>query len=293
MQGTEELGKDWDVVEQQLERPRSRFVLWGIGVALIGGCFALLSAADGSGGDDEPVVASLASSVAATEQLEDFAVEFVQDAGHSQIRSTMSVFGRDSESIQWFGDDRTETRLVDDVLYELEGGVWYLKPRPAKSEQRLSMSDFVAGLGQLPAEEVDRIDGIAALRLDCDSEDGKRLGLSYEGLCEDRTVPTVYIDLETQLLVKMRTDGDIQTYPGQYEQGFTELIITALGDETPVVAPETVDRSRFDCIADALGRDPLDATAVATALDTTTTSENGALFQGCGFRFYPAGNDFE
>ncbi len=232
-----------------------------------------------------------AASVGATAKLESYQMTMVQQTTSMDGRSDVVQVGPDSSRSSRLGSHVTETRFVDGQVYELDADTWYPKPTPARLVVATTLSDFTNSLRELPATEIRRTSNTLTVRITCGSDDRALANESVVLFCDDRTTSTAVVDLESGLLASVRIEGELEVYPGRYEEGFIEVDAIPSDPLEPIEAPLVVDRGRADCISEML--DASDYAVVSELLDGTTTEENRVIFNDCGFAVFPPGIDFQ
>ena len=258
--------------------------------------------------DDEPAAAAeptapavkpaqpirnVLGAVEATLRLTSWEVTVEQETASLQVTSTSIVIGDTSSSSMVFNGVFSESLDVDGRSYEREGGIWYLKPHPAAIDSEgQDLEELLAGFSDYPVVELRRSNGVAVVEVLCD--DVVRDAAAGAGLflCGSDSTITARIDVATDRLLSVREEGLLELSPGRFEDGFFEVEIESLEGEAPIEAPQSVDTSRAECIAERVGADLDDFDALSLALDPWTTAENSDIYSGCGFRFFPRGSDF-
>ncbi len=244
--------------------------------------------------DEPPAISDLAAPVAATLALTSWEVTLVQEMETFDAELVSIVVGDTSFTRQRLGSVESEVITADGLTYAFEDETWFLRPDPASDEPTLSeLAAMIGGLALLPAEEISRSGGVATVEVLCDELETDEQRAAAETFCLERTTLTATIDLESGRLLSFRIDGQIESFPGEYQEGFMLVRVTPMEGGQPIAAPDEVDVGRAECIAEHFGMDLSDPVALSAALGELTTAENGVLYGGCGFELFPRGNDFE
>lgn len=228
--------------------------------------------------------------VAATLELESFRFLFNQETGPVIGSSDTLVVGQDSSTSGVILGHHSNSVVVDRRAYELEGDQWYLKPLPLAQDQKsVDLSLMLGGLDEVDVVEVERTARRLEVVVVCSEADNVPANL--RAMCSGLSETTIVIDLQTMLIESLWSEGKMETYPGQYHEGFAETRIELLPETKTIEAPEGFDTSRSDCIIDVLGLQRGEIDEAQALIATNTTDKNRLLYTGCGFTLFPPGLD--
>lgn len=243
---------------------------------------------DSESADVRPAEFDLA--VAATLELESFRFLMNQETGPVIGSSDTLVVGQDSSTSGVILGHHSNSVVVDRRAYELEGDQWYLKPLPLAQDQKsVDLSLMFGGLDELDVVEVERTARRLEVVVVCSETDNVPANL--RAMCSGLSETTIVIDLQSMLIESLWSEGKMETYPGQYHEGFAEMRIEPLPETKTIEAPDGFDTSRSDCIIDDLGLQRGEIDEAQALIATNTTDENRLLYIGCGFTLFPPGLD--
>lgn len=232
----------------------------------------------------------LAQSVVDTQKLTSVKVVSIQETGSLNGVFTITQVGDNARNRTEINGNVAEGLTVDGSVYELDGERWYLKPLAQRARDSvLSVDELLGGLAEVEGIEIARSESTITYELDCASIDDTSGGFA-SAVCASDLYVTATVDSETGLLATLFAEGAHETWPGVFQDGFTELSIQQVSDQDPITAPPVFDSSRYDCIAEELGAS---GPELSLLLNDLLTAENEALYTGCGFRFFPRGIDLD
>lgn len=238
----------------------------------------------------DPINSALVESILQTRQHADFEIFFRQEVGDLTAWESITIVDGARSTDSGFNGVNSSVLIVDGRKYELEGDTWYLKP--------VTLREFAAGtdttadfanLENIEATSVIEWNETNEYLVDCASLDGAPRGGIIVDRCADGLDVTIHTNRETGIVASIIIDGDFETWPGRFSNGFVEIELEPLDDADPIEAPDPVDTSRYDCIAREVGATHY--LEVADAIDSNLTDENQELFGSCGFRIFPRGAD--
>ncbi len=262
-----------------------------------------------SNSETSNVIADVSLASAAEETLEGASLVVEMDFETTEVvRSEDGYEGQPYESQTVFRLDRVGDRTDMSVESTLGGTArFWVDGDRMVAQGSQGVVDYIAGTPSTSiADDLDLMANIIATSsseilseddrertyaLDCSDRVIDLLQSQYLVVCHPDATTTATVERTTGRLLSISHEGPYPLFPGFVvrARGTISYGTDPVLDSDPPF--DEADTGPLTCVANELDLEMSEVSEISDRISSNTTVQNGELFAGCGFDFYPPGND--